>query len=69
MGFPTLGYETLQADEVDRLMRGEELTKPTVGDLLLAEQDKTKTPDKPSTPGHDTSFGGETPGGAMPSPA
>jgi len=64
-----LRYETLAADEVERLMRGEELIKPTVGDLLAAEQDKAQSPDKPAAPDRDAGFGDEAPGGAMPSPA
>ncbi|MCC7203956.1 MAG: ATP-dependent zinc metalloprotease FtsH, partial [Phycisphaeraceae bacterium] len=35
-----LRYETLNRDEVDRIMKGQQLNKPTVGDLLRAEQDK-----------------------------
>ena len=33
-------YETLDATDVDRIMRGENLTKPTVGDLLEKEQSR-----------------------------
>src|SRR5207248_2749158 len=33
-------YETLDASDVDRLMRGDTLTKPTVGDLLEKEQSR-----------------------------
>ncbi len=33
-------YETLDASEVDRVMKGETLTKPTVGDLLEKEQSR-----------------------------
>jgi cell division protease FtsH len=32
-----LKYETLDANDVDRIMRGDNLTKPTVGDLLEKE--------------------------------
>ncbi len=32
-----LRYETLQKDDVDRLMRGEQMNKPTVADLLATE--------------------------------
>jgi len=35
-----LKYETLTADEVERLIRGEKLTKPTVSDLLAEEARK-----------------------------
>ncbi|MCC6423082.1 MAG: ATP-dependent zinc metalloprotease FtsH [Phycisphaerales bacterium] len=33
-------YETLDASDIDRLMRGETLTKPTVGELLEKEQNR-----------------------------
>jgi cell division protease FtsH len=39
-------YETLDASDVDRIMRGDVLTKPTVSDLLERESAKT---DKPVT--------------------
>jgi cell division protease FtsH len=35
-----LKYETLSADDVKRLIRGESLDRPTVGDLLEAERNK-----------------------------
>ncbi len=35
-----LKYETLDADDVDLIIKGGELDKPTVGDLLAAEQAK-----------------------------
>jgi cell division protease FtsH len=38
-------YETLDTSEVDRIMRGEQLTKPTVSDLLEKESRR----DKPGT--------------------
>ena len=37
-----LKYETLDAEEVKRIIAGEEITKPTVGDLLKAEQEKSE---------------------------
>ena len=37
-----LKYETLDADEVDLILEGGELDKPTIGDLLAAEQNKTE---------------------------
>ncbi|MCC5828392.1 MAG: ATP-dependent zinc metalloprotease FtsH [Phycisphaeraceae bacterium] len=37
-----LKYETLSREEVDRLLKGELLDKPTVGDLLRAEREKMK---------------------------
>jgi cell division protease FtsH len=45
-------YETLDADDMDRIMRGDKLTRPTVSDLLQQEKDRTperKTVIAPST--------------------
>jgi cell division protease FtsH len=39
-----LKYETLDADDVKLILEGGELDKPTVGDLLAAEQAKNKQP-------------------------
>ena len=61
-----LRYETLSGDEVHRLMRGEELDKPTVSDLLAAEAKKSPgVTIAPPMPDADP----EPPAGAMPSPA
>jgi cell division protease FtsH len=38
-----LKYETLDADDVKLIIEGGELSKPTVGDLLAAEQAKTSS--------------------------
>ena len=61
-----LRHETLLADDVDKLMKGGRLSKPTVADLLAAEVDKTPprtvTPPPSDDPGEDL-------GGVMPSPA
>ena len=38
-----LKYETLDANDIDRIMRGDTLTKPTVGDLLAKEQTRRAT--------------------------
>ena len=43
-----LKYETLDANDVDRIMRGDVLTKPTVGDLLAKEQSRRATTIAPS---------------------
>ena len=63
-----LRYETLSYDEVDRLMKGQSLDKPTVGDLIEAEKKKTaaksKPPTQPNTPPLD-----DAGPGAIPSPA
>jgi cell division protease FtsH len=69
-----LKHETLDADEVHRLIRGESLDKPTVSDLLSREAAKLggKKPadDRQTKPARDES-GGELggAGGAVPSPA
>jgi len=60
-----LKHETLSGDDVERLMAGQELIKPTVGDLLRAEarrkaRDEAQ-PEQRSEP--------DVPPGAMPSPA
>jgi cell division protease FtsH len=64
-----LKYETLNNDDVDRLMNGQPLDKPTISDLLDAEAAKNKRPAPPRTrplnPGHDA--GPDT--GHLPSPA
>lgn len=58
-----LKHETLTADDVHALIRGEELKKPTVSDLLAA--------DRPPPPAPKTGNGEEPdmPPGALPSPA
>ncbi len=38
-----LQYETLSADEVDQLMKGEQLDKPSISDILDNEADKGQT--------------------------
>ena len=62
-----LRYETLTRDDVDRIVRGEELAKPTVSDLLQAEKDKPSPSIKPTPPTNTAIDDGPT--GAMPSPA
>ena len=61
-----LKYETLDAVEVDRIMKGENLTKPTVGDLLEKEQGRRGVVIQPSgdAKGPDLTLGG----GPLPSP-
>jgi len=61
-----LRYETLSADEVHRLMRGERLDKPTVGELLAAETRKRAAASEPARKPEDDP--GIAPG-AMPNPA
>jgi len=60
-----LRYETLSADEVHRLIRGERLDKPTVGELLAAEAKKRAPGDTLRQPEQHP----DLPPGAMPSPA
>ncbi len=58
-------YETLSADDVHRLMRGEELAKPTVADLLRAEAARRKAESPATAP----TASPDLPPGAMPKPA
>ncbi len=62
-----LKYETLSADEVNRLIRGDTLDRPSVGDLLTSPPPGvTLAPKKPGTlDGPET----DLPPGAIPSPA
>ncbi len=65
-----LKYETLDADEVHRLIRGEELGKPTVSDMLTAEAAKlSNTNDTKKPAPKPTDDGEEGLTGALPSPA
>jgi len=65
IGEALLKYETLSREEVDRIMRGETLTKATVSDLLAAEKKKA---DKPKPRTGDRPDEGPAPG-ALPTPA
>ena len=64
-----LKYETLQGEEVERIVRGERLDKPTVADLLEKEAAKTarptKTPPASDQGDQELAAGGDV----MPSPA
>ncbi|HWQ28049.1 MAG TPA: ATP-dependent zinc metalloprotease FtsH, partial [Dehalococcoidia bacterium] len=64
-----LRYETLQADEVHRLMRGESLDKPTVSDLLASEARKRREDAAAGAPRPAPSSAPEPPPGTLPSPA
>jgi len=64
-----LKFETLVAEDVDRIMRGERLDKPTVADLLQSEASKTAAPPVASKPAPDDQTGEEPTGDVMPSPA
>jgi cell division protease FtsH len=59
-----LRYETLSSDDVDRLMKGGTITKPTVSDLLRAEAARKREAAQPATTPDP-----EPPAGALPSPA
>ncbi|HMN95744.1 MAG TPA: ATP-dependent zinc metalloprotease FtsH [Phycisphaerales bacterium] len=61
-----LKFETLQREDVERLMRGERLDKPTIAELLGAELARPAgRPPRPTTPAAD-----DEPGpGVLPSPA
>jgi len=59
-------YETLDSSDVDRIMRGDSLTKPTVADLLEREQGRRPpmAQSKPDSGGPDVRLGG----GPLPAP-
>ena len=61
-----LKYETLSSDDVDRLMKGERIEKPTVAELLSAEAAKSTLPPPSAKP---TAKPGDDLPGIMPSPA
>ncbi len=63
-----LRYETLQKDDIDRIMRGEALEKATVADLLNEEAKKTDKSPPPEQPLSDDRPD-EDLGGIMPQPA
>ncbi len=61
-------YETLDGDEVRRLMAGESLDRPTVADLIAAEHQRRKQDAPPlARPVKDPPAGGQA--GPIPSPA
>jgi cell division protease FtsH len=62
-----LKHETLTADEVHKLMRGEELNKPTVADLLSA--DRARSAAKPKGVTHAPELQGPDGPGTLPEPA
>ena len=62
-------YETLDGADIDRIMKGEVLTKPTVGDLLAKENERAVTiapNEDPKLP--DISPAGPGLGGTLPAP-
>jgi len=65
-----LKYETLDADDVEKLMNGEPLDKPSVTDMLdFDEGESYKHGTSGSNSGRDDSDGEVDTGGAFPSPA
>jgi len=62
-----LEYETLQADELEALMRGESITRSSVSDLLDQEANTTTLPETTSMEEDDPDA--STSGDAVPSPA
>ena len=63
-----LKFETLIAEEVDSLMQGQRLDKPTVAELLDAESAKKKSSDSGSAESHEDPDD-EPAAGTLPSPA
>ncbi len=61
-------YETLDAEDMDRIMRGDKLTRPTVSDLL--EQEKQRTPERKAViaPGTGAEPDVQLGGGPLPAP-
>jgi cell division protease FtsH len=68
IGKALLRYETLDAADVDRVMRGDILTKPTVGDLLERESSRRGTVIAPETPDIRPGGLGGLGGGPIPTP-
>ena len=65
-----LKYETLQKDEVERLMRGERLERPSVAEMLAAGPQRAASRTPPaSTPGEPGQSGTDDLGGILPTPA
>jgi len=61
-----LKHETLSSDDVDRLMNGEQLTRPTVSELLVAAAQKKRAEQATSRRPDESP---EIPPGAIPNPA
>ncbi len=64
-----LKYETLTSADIERIMNGERLDKPTVAELLARESRSRPEPAKEPTPRPEPDSGDEPAGGMMPSPA
>jgi cell division protease FtsH len=63
-----LKYETLVGKDIERIMSGERLDKPTVAELLEQEA-KSSTRPRPSKPAPKDDLGDEPAGGVVPHPA
>ncbi len=63
-----LKYETLDSNDVDRLMRGDMLTRPTVADLLEKEQSRRDTVIAPGPDSNQPDIRTGLGGGPMPQP-
>ena len=61
-----LRYETISAGDVEKLMKGERISKPTVAELLASETADPPSPSSSQPPSEDTD---EDLGGMLPSPA
>ncbi len=61
-------YETLDSNDVDRIMKGESLTKPTVGDLLEKEHSRRATIIAPAPTNAEPDVRPGLGGGPLPSP-
>ncbi len=64
-----LRHETLDADEVDRLMKGQQLAKPSVSELLEAEARKRKAEERRDRARNLAEEDPDAPPGALPAPA
>jgi len=60
-----LKYETLDTNDIDRIMRGDNLTRPTVGDMIENQQPRRGTTIQPD-PASDVRPG--LGGGPLPAP-
>ncbi len=64
-----LKYETLNGEDVDHIMHGERLDKPTVAELLQTEVARAAAPPSPPAVSESEDPGEEPAGDVMPSPA
>ncbi len=62
-----LKYETLDAEEVEALCRGESLNRPSLSDLL-ADEGRTPRSARPATPARPSTLPDTLPGGSLPQP-